>query len=50
MICTNDVNAPSDIDLAVKKMFSDVGIYATFIPISEAKYHGDIMIFLGPDL
>ncbi|MDR3425504.1 MAG: hypothetical protein P4M13_10620 [Alphaproteobacteria bacterium] len=50
MICTNDVDAPSDIDVSVKKMFNDVGIDATFIPISEAKYHGDVTIFLGPDL
>jgi hypothetical protein len=48
MICTQDVDAPSKTDRLMKDYLHEVGIEVRFIPLSEARYRGDLTIFVGP--
>jgi hypothetical protein len=49
MICIINPSAPSNDDVLIKDTLNKIGIKSKFIPLSEAKFKGDITIFVGPD-
>jgi hypothetical protein len=48
MICVTNPSSPSSNDVLIKDTLKRIGIKSEFIPLSEAKYKGDITIFVGP--
>lgn len=49
MICIINPSSSSNSEVLIKDTFERIGIKSKFIPLSEAKYKGDITIFVGPD-
>jgi hypothetical protein len=49
MICIINPGSPSSNDVLIKDSLNKIGIKLKFIPLSEAKYKGDLTIFVGPD-